>query len=109
MAASYRGAALPSRHRSPEALPEAVQGCRGCPLYADATQAVFGAGPPNERLVLVDGQPGDDEDRAGQRSVGPAGGVLDRTRVGGDRPERDARGEHCEARQVEGRKAVAGR
>jgi DNA polymerase len=52
-------------------LREAVQ---GCPLYADATQAVFGVGPPNARLVLVGEQPGDQEDRI----VGPAGGVLDR-------------------------------
>jgi uracil-DNA glycosylase len=68
---------LPER-RSPEALREAVQGCRGCPLYADATQAVFGAGPPNARLVLIGEQPGDQEDRAGEPFVGPAGGVLDR-------------------------------
>jgi DNA polymerase len=55
-----------------------VQRCQGCPLYADATQAVFGAGPPNARLVLVGEQPGDQEDEAGQPFVGPAGGVLDR-------------------------------
>ena len=46
MTARYPGAGpyLPDR-RSLEALREAVQSCRGCPLYADATQAVFGAGP----------------------------------------------------------------
>ena len=26
-------------------LQRAVQDCRGCPLYADTTQAVFGEGP----------------------------------------------------------------
>ena len=79
VAAKYPGAApyLPDR-RSLEALREAVQGCRGCPLYADATQAVFGAGPASARLVLVGEQPGDQEDRAGEPFVGPAGGVLDR-------------------------------
>ncbi len=79
MAARYPGAEpyLPDR-RSPEALRAAVQECRGCPLYADATQAVFGAGPAGARLMLVGEQPGDQEDRAGEPFVGPAGGLLDR-------------------------------
>ena len=79
MTTKYPGAVryLPDR-RSLEALGEAAQGCRGCPLYADATQAVFGAGPPTARLVLVGEQPGDQEDRAGKPFVGPAGKLLDR-------------------------------
>jgi DNA polymerase len=60
------------------ALREAVQGCRGCDLYRDATQAVFGAGPTRARVVMVGEQPGDKEDLAGEPFVGPAGGVLDR-------------------------------
>jgi DNA polymerase len=32
---------LPERRTMPS-LREAVQGCRGCSLYANATQAVFG-------------------------------------------------------------------
>ena len=39
---------------------------------------MFGAGPPTARLVLVGEQPGDQEDRAGEPFVGPAGKVLDR-------------------------------
>jgi DNA polymerase len=35
---------LPER-RSLKALREAVRDCRGCDLYRDATQAVFGEGP----------------------------------------------------------------
>ena len=79
MAAKYPGAApyLPERGGL-AALRKAVQDCRGCPLYVDATQAVFGAGPANATLVLVGEQPGDREDRAGMPFVGPAGGVLDR-------------------------------
>ncbi len=79
MAARYPGAEayLPQRG-SLDALREAVQGCRGCPLHAEATQAVFGAGPAGARLVLVGEQPGDQEDRVGEPFVGPAGGVLDR-------------------------------
>jgi DNA polymerase len=60
------------------ALREAVQGCRGCPLYADATQAVFGEGAKSSEVMLVGEQPGDQEDLAGAPFVGPAGKVLDR-------------------------------
>lgn len=59
------------------ALREAVDGCRGCALYRDATQAVFGAGPGAARLLLAGEQPGDVEDRRGEPFVGPAGRVLD--------------------------------
>lgn len=60
------------------ALRNAAQGCRGCDLYRDATQAVFGAGPENARAMLVGEVPGDREDRTGEPFVGPAGGLLDR-------------------------------
>ena len=59
-----------------ENLRLAAQGCQGCPLYTDATQTVFGEGPPDARLVLIGEQPGDEEDLAGQPFVGPAGRVL---------------------------------
>jgi DNA polymerase len=52
--------------------------CRACPLWEDATQTVFGEGPPDARLMLVGEQPGDQEDRRGRPFVGPAGRVLDR-------------------------------
>jgi DNA polymerase len=60
------------------ALREAVQGCRGCPLYANATQAVFGEGSLKAGVMLVGEQPGDQEDLAGAPFVGPAGKLLDR-------------------------------
>jgi DNA polymerase len=60
------------------ALRTAVQGCRGCPLYADATQAVFGEGKVTSEVMLVGEQPGDQEDLAGAPFVGPAGKLLDR-------------------------------
>jgi DNA polymerase len=59
-------------------LAAAAKGCRGCHLYADATQTVFGAGPRVARMMLVGEQPGDQEDRAGEPFVGPAGHVLDK-------------------------------
>ncbi len=59
-------------------LAEAARGCRGCELFAPATQTVFGAGPPSARTVLVGEQPGDVEDQRGEPFVGPAGRLLDR-------------------------------
>jgi DNA polymerase len=52
-------------------------GCRRCPLYANATQTVFGQGPAPAPLMLVGEQPGDREDKAGLPFVGPAGRILD--------------------------------
>jgi uracil-DNA glycosylase family protein len=60
------------------ALADAARGCRACPLWANATQTVFGEGPPDARVMLVGEQPGDQEDQQGRPFVGPAGGVLDR-------------------------------
>jgi uracil-DNA glycosylase len=68
---------LPERTTLP-ALREAAAGCRGCDLYRDATQTVFGEGPREARIVMVGEQPGDKEDLAGRPFVGPAGGLLDR-------------------------------
>jgi uracil-DNA glycosylase family protein len=59
-------------------LHAAAEGCRGCHLYADATQVVFGQGPPSARLIMVGEQPGDAEDKRGEPFVGPAGKLLDR-------------------------------
>jgi uracil-DNA glycosylase len=62
--------------RSLKTLREAAADCRGCPLWRDATQTVFGAGPRKAELVLVGEQPGDREDLEGEPFVGPAGRVL---------------------------------
>lgn len=58
-------------------LAEAARCCQGCPLYAKATQTVFGEGPANARVVFVGEQPGDQEDLEGKPFVGPAGQVFD--------------------------------
>lgn len=68
---------LPNRPTLPR-LRTAVQDCRGCDLYRDATQAVFGDGSASPRLVIVGEQPGDVEDRQGEPFVGPAGRLLDK-------------------------------
>lgn len=56
----------------------AVQGCRRCPLFEFATQAVFGEGPARAEIMFVGEQPGDQEDLAGTPFVGPAGQLFDR-------------------------------
>ncbi len=81
----------PNRHRpapvaaapAPEAgtiaaLRADAAGCRACPLWAPATQTVFGEGPDGARVVFVGEQPGDREDLAGRPFVGPAGQLFDR-------------------------------
>jgi uracil-DNA glycosylase family protein len=65
-------------HPTPRALRQAVQTCRGCDLYARATQAVFGEGPNSAEIVFIGEQPGDEEDRKGRPFVGPSGKLLDR-------------------------------
>jgi uracil-DNA glycosylase family protein len=59
-------------------LREEAADCRACPLWKDATQTVFGEGPPHAPAMLVGEQPGDKEDLAGKPFVGPAGQMLDR-------------------------------
>jgi uracil-DNA glycosylase family protein len=82
------GPFLPDSRRLPR-LREAAAGCRGCDLYQDATQTVFGAGPARARVLMVGEQPGDIEDRKGEPFIGPAGGLLDRALADGgiDRDE----------------------
>ena len=65
-------------HPTLPSLHDAMQGCRGCDLYRDATQAVMGSGDAEASLMLLGEQPGDQEDLAGEPFVGPAGKVLDR-------------------------------
>jgi uracil-DNA glycosylase len=58
-------------------LRAAAARCRGCDLWVNATQTVFGEGPPSAEVILVGEQPGDQEDRQGHPFVGPAGRLLD--------------------------------
>jgi probable DNA metabolism protein len=59
-------------------IAQAIQVCRRCDLWRDATQGVAGEGPQDAKLMLVGEQPGDQEDLAGKPFVGPAGEVLNR-------------------------------
>ena len=73
----------PPRPASPddagiEPSKENLDHCRRCELWEHATQGVPGEGPPGARVLLVGEQPGDQEDRAGEPFVGPAGYLLDK-------------------------------
>ncbi len=73
---------LPKRVTLP-LLRRAVQECKGCDLFRNATQAVFGEveGQPTATraaVMMVGEQPGDREDIEGRPFVGPAGQLLDR-------------------------------
>jgi DNA polymerase len=58
-------------------LRAAAAHCRGCDLWVNATQTVFGEGPAEAEAMFVGEQPGDQEDRLGHPFVGPAGKLLD--------------------------------
>lgn len=80
---------LPADTDSVKALRTAAAHCRGCDLYLDTTQTVFGEGPTPARVMMVGEQPGDIEDRKGHPFVGPAGQLLDKAidEAGLDRSE----------------------
>jgi DNA polymerase len=66
-------------------LRNAVQKCRGCDLYRNATQAVFGeletgasSKSPKVAIMMIGEQPGNQEDKEGRPFVGPAGRLLDK-------------------------------
>jgi uracil-DNA glycosylase family 4 len=62
-----------------EALVKAIGRFSSCPLSTmGASQAVVCRGNSNPAVVLIGEAPGQEEDRAGQPFVGPAGKLLDR-------------------------------
>lgn len=79
----------PSPDEELNRLREAARGCTACPLWANATQTVFGEGQVHARIMFVGEQPGDQEDLHGRPFVGPAGKLLERAlaAVGIDREQ----------------------
>jgi DNA polymerase len=71
-------AALIPPHPTLAKLRAIAAGCTACPLYANATQTVFGEGPAHAALMLVGETAGDREDIEGHPFVGPAGKLLNR-------------------------------
>ena len=75
---------VPEERKLP-VLTAAVQKCKGCDLYKNATQAVFGeidtrdgVAKPKVAIMMIGEQPGDQEDKQGRPFVGPAGKLLDK-------------------------------
>ncbi|MBC8108209.1 MAG: UdgX family uracil-DNA binding protein [Anaerolineae bacterium] len=66
---------LPEKLSLPQ-LREAAKSCKGCDLYCNATQVVFGEGPAGATVMFVGEQPGDQEDLQGKPFVGPSGQLL---------------------------------
>ncbi|KAB7645473.1 UdgX family uracil-DNA binding protein [Polymorphobacter fuscus] len=75
--ASLDGGPGPQALAGIDALRADAATCQRCPLWAPATQTVFGEGPADAVLMFVGEQPGDQEDLAGRSFVGPAGQVFD--------------------------------
>jgi uracil-DNA glycosylase len=68
----------PAAERELQRLADEAADCQACDLYRNATQTVFGEGAADARIFLVGEQPGDQEDKAGEPFVGPAGRILDK-------------------------------
>ncbi len=64
--------------RSIRELRAAAATCKGCELWRNATQTVFGGGSERAKMMLIGEQPGDQEDLTGIPFSGPAGQLLDR-------------------------------
>jgi uracil-DNA glycosylase family protein len=56
---------------------ERAKHCKGCDLWKNATQTVFGEGSRDPKIMFIGEQPGDQEDLQGRPFVGPAGKLLD--------------------------------
>lgn len=87
MAAKAKESAAPfvPEERKLPVLAAAVQMCKGCDLYRNATQAVFGeidtregGSKPKAAIMMIGEQPGDQEEKQGRPFVGPAGKLLDK-------------------------------
>ncbi len=70
-------AAAPTEAPDLDTLRERAAGCTACELYEGTTGTVFGTGPATARMMFVGEQPGDQEDRALEPFVGPAGRLFD--------------------------------
>src|SRR4051812_20603858 len=71
----------PTDARSLRSVEDASKRCRACDLWKTGTQTVFGDGPRSADAMFVGEQPGDQEDKAGEPFVGPAGHLLDEALV----------------------------
>ncbi len=66
------------KRRELEALRPTVETCQNCHLWESRTNAVFGTGKSDARLMFIGEAPGRDEDEQGEPFVGRAGKLLTR-------------------------------
>ncbi len=65
-------------HLTKGLVADGIESCKGCELYAHATQGVPGEGRLDATVMLLGEQPGNQEDKEGRPFVGPAGKLLAR-------------------------------
>lgn len=70
-------ATLEERRQALRAIADEVSHCRKCELCGGRTNAVFGDGSPDARVLIVGEAPGKNEDLQGKPFVGAAGKYLD--------------------------------
>lgn len=70
-------ATLEERRQALRAIAGEVSHCRKCELCGGRTNAVFGDGSPDARVLIVGEAPGKNEDLQGKPFVGAAGKYLD--------------------------------
>lgn len=70
-------ATLEERRQALQEIAEEVSHCRKCELCGGRTNAVFGDGSPDARVLIVGEAPGKNEDLQGKPFVGAAGKYLD--------------------------------
>ena len=61
-----------------DTLRETVLSCTACRLCEGRTKAVFGAGNPNARVMVIGEGPGREEDLRGEPFVGRSGQLMDK-------------------------------
>ncbi len=71
-----QAASTPPEDDPMKALAQKVQTCRRCPLWERATCGLVGVGPAPARWMVIETQPGDQEDLTGEPFSGPSGVLL---------------------------------
>lgn len=61
-----------------QALAQEIRNCQKCPLWETRTNAVFGDGNLNSKIMLIGEGPGYYEDQQGRAFVGKSGQLLDK-------------------------------
>lgn len=66
-----------SKRQRIERLDSTIKACTNCRLSQTRTNAIYGEGDLNSRLILIAQAPGVNEDHEGRMFIGPSGEILD--------------------------------